>query len=124
MSNLSLTALKSLTETSLGEITSDDWRKACRLVKEREREYWRRDGLMDEEIERIVINIGVTSSEEECTASSSESYDESTTDTADEQNTNDSNETDTAEEPTKGSSTDTADETCVAGVSGVQCLRS
>ncbi|KAJ4430223.1 hypothetical protein ANN_22435 [Periplaneta americana] len=44
----------------------EDCIKCCQSVKYIEYEYWRRDALMEEEVERIVINIGIVSSDEEC----------------------------------------------------------
>ncbi|KAJ4429101.1 hypothetical protein ANN_26102 [Periplaneta americana] len=44
----------------------EDWIKCCQSVEHIEDEYWRRDALMEEEVERIVINIGIVNSDEEC----------------------------------------------------------
>ncbi|KAJ4442739.1 hypothetical protein ANN_04330 [Periplaneta americana] len=56
-----LSVLKQMTAQSISEISKEAWIKCCQSVKHIEDEYWRRDALMEEEIERIVINIGIVS---------------------------------------------------------------
>ncbi|KAJ4430692.1 hypothetical protein ANN_19283 [Periplaneta americana] len=92
--SISLPVLKQMTAQSISEISKEDWIKCCHSVKHIEDEYWCCDALMEEEVERIVINIGIVSSDEECDEDEMD-YDRPGrgTDTAD-----------------KGSSTDSADE--------------
>ncbi|PSN40636.1 hypothetical protein C0J52_21101, partial [Blattella germanica] len=63
-SSLSLPSLKEISEQALNEITKEDWKKVCDHVKKIADDYWRRDSLLEDEIQRIVINIGVESSDE------------------------------------------------------------
>jgi hypothetical protein len=56
---------KEITRISVKQITKDDWVKVCSRVNEMEADYWRLDGLMEAEIERIVINVGLKDSDEE-----------------------------------------------------------
>ncbi|KAJ4446742.1 hypothetical protein ANN_13439 [Periplaneta americana] len=90
-----------MTAQSISEISKEVWIKCCQSVKHIEDECWRRDALMEEEVERVVINIGIVSSDED-----EMDYDrpDSSTDTADE-----------------GSSTDSADE-IETSASGIQLL--
>ncbi|KAJ4447945.1 hypothetical protein ANN_09954 [Periplaneta americana] len=94
-----------MTAQSISEISKEVWIKCCQPIKHIEDEYWRRDALMEEEVERVVINIGIVSSDEECDEDEID-YDRpgSSTDTADE-----------------GSSTDSADE-IETSASGIQLL--
>ncbi|KAJ4448789.1 hypothetical protein ANN_00180 [Periplaneta americana] len=50
---------------TLSKVTPENWRKACESVEKGERFYWEKDGLIDEVIDRFVINIGETDSEHE-----------------------------------------------------------
>ncbi|KAJ4436103.1 hypothetical protein ANN_18730 [Periplaneta americana] len=89
-----LSVLKQMTAQSITEISKEVWIKCCQSVKHIEDEYWRRDVLMEEEVERVVINIGIVSSDEECDEDEMDyNRPDSSTDTAD-----------------QGSSTDSADE--------------
>jgi hypothetical protein len=36
----------------------DDWLPLCEHVNKVEKEFWERDGIMDEELEQIVIDLG------------------------------------------------------------------
>ncbi|KAJ4447320.1 hypothetical protein ANN_09324 [Periplaneta americana] len=63
----------------------EDWQKASDKVKTIEEDYWRRDALMEQEIEQIMINVGLSTSDDvdnNCEASCNESEGGSTTDTA------------------------------------------
>lgn len=55
--------MKQMTAQSISEISKEVWIKFCQSVKHIEDEYWRRDALMEEEVERVVINIGIVSSD-------------------------------------------------------------
>ncbi|KAJ4451609.1 hypothetical protein ANN_03078 [Periplaneta americana] len=81
------TIFKQRTSQSISEISKEDWIKCCQLVKHIEDEYWRRDALIEEKVERIVINIGIVSSDKD-----EMDYDRpgSSTDTADEDSSTDS----------------------------------
>ncbi|PSN40039.1 hypothetical protein C0J52_22491 [Blattella germanica] len=62
----------------------EQWVSACNHVKNLEEEYWRRDGLMDEEIDRLIIHFdssGNSDGGDSCSATETAG---SSTDTADE----------------------------------------
>ncbi|KAJ8884470.1 hypothetical protein PR048_016327 [Dryococelus australis] len=87
VSKLSLSIMKQPTHCRLSEVTPGDWKKACQHVRNIEQEYWQGEELMEQEIEIIVINTGLESSDDEsdqeiyvATASEPEGY---TTDTTD-----------------------------------------
>jgi hypothetical protein len=40
------------------QMGKDDWLPLCEHVKEAEKEFWERDGIMDEELEQIMIDLG------------------------------------------------------------------
>ncbi|KAJ4427968.1 hypothetical protein ANN_23981 [Periplaneta americana] len=68
-------------------IDVEDWQKACDKVKTIEEDYWLRDALMEQEIEQIIINVGLSTSDDEgddnnCEASCNESEGGSITVTA------------------------------------------
>jgi hypothetical protein len=44
--------------------TQADWARSCSRVKKPEVGYWHTDGLVEEELERHVINTGFASSED------------------------------------------------------------
>ncbi|KAJ4440554.1 hypothetical protein ANN_08699 [Periplaneta americana] len=80
----SLTKLKQLTSECIHNIDVEDWQKACDKVKTIKEDYWRRDALMEQEIEQITINVGLSTSDDEgddnnCEASCNESEGGSTT---------------------------------------------
>ncbi|PSN52525.1 hypothetical protein C0J52_14325, partial [Blattella germanica] len=54
-SSVSLSSLKEISEQALNEIPKEDWKKVCDHVKKIADDYWRRDALLEDEIERIVI---------------------------------------------------------------------
>ncbi|PSN44022.1 hypothetical protein C0J52_16975 [Blattella germanica] len=45
-------------------ITKDDWIGAIRHVNQISDDYWTRDGLLEEELDRIIINVGIDSTDE------------------------------------------------------------
>jgi hypothetical protein len=55
--SVSLTALKEMTRTSLGELAHENWIQSYNHMKTTEEQYWRRDGLMREATENIIIII-------------------------------------------------------------------
>ncbi|PSN53932.1 hypothetical protein C0J52_02406 [Blattella germanica] len=72
--HVSLLTLKSLSCDSIGAITVNDWKNSVQKVKSIQETYWKRDLLVEEEMERLIINPGLDSSDElgEETATGSE----------------------------------------------------
>ena len=73
--------VKTLIQEGIGRIDDNTWSDCCRHVRDRETEYWKADIAVEQEIEKIVIQIDsdsdVSSSEED------NAYEEGeTTDTA------------------------------------------
>jgi len=105
VSSVPLSTLKEMTRNDIREITQEDWVKACNKVKKIEDDYWRRDALMEEAIDNLIINVGFDSSDDEISEADDKLNDEpeeregSCTDTADEEL-----------EELNNISTDTADE--------------
>ncbi|PSN41429.1 hypothetical protein C0J52_22656 [Blattella germanica] len=62
-SSVSLSSLKEVTEQAFNEITKEDWKKVCDHVKKIADDYWHRGVVLEDEMERIVINISVESSD-------------------------------------------------------------
>ncbi|PSN51681.1 hypothetical protein C0J52_09593 [Blattella germanica] len=62
--HVSLSTLKSLTRDSIGAITVNDWKNSVQKVKAIQETYWKRDALVEEEMERLIINPGLDSSDE------------------------------------------------------------
>ena len=105
--------VKTLIQEGIGRIDANTWSDCCRHVRDRDTEYWKADIAVEQEIEKIVIQIDsdsdVTSSEEGNASEEGETTDTAgeegeTTDTAGEEGET----TDTAGE--EGETTDTADE--------------
>ncbi|XP_069675935.1 uncharacterized protein [Periplaneta americana] len=97
VSSVTFKQLREVTSQCISDITEQDWKRACAKVKAIQEEYWYRDALMEEEIERIITDVGLVSSDEENAGNTSIANvwedDDSSTDT------------------TSGSSTETASET-------------
>ena len=70
-----------LTHDAIAAVTEDDWVSSCRQLEEVERKYWDADIAVEEEIEKIVIQV--TSSDED-TDTATECSDYSDTESADE----------------------------------------
>ena len=70
-----------LTHDAIAAVTEDDWVSSCRHVEEVERKYWDADIAVEEEIEKIIIQV--TSSHED-TDTATECSDYSDTESADE----------------------------------------
>jgi hypothetical protein len=47
--------LEEITRQSVGEITHGDWIEACDHVKTTEERYWRKNGLMTETTENLIV---------------------------------------------------------------------
>ena len=62
-----------LTHDAIARVTADDWMKCCRHVVGIEEKYWKSDIAIEEELEKIVIQV--TSSDEDTdTASECSDY--------------------------------------------------
>ncbi|PSN49870.1 hypothetical protein C0J52_14140 [Blattella germanica] len=61
--HVSLSTLKSLTHDSIGTITVNDWKNSVQKVKSIQETYWKRDALVEEKMERLIINPGQGSSD-------------------------------------------------------------
>ena len=71
-----------LTHGAIAAVIEDDWVSSCRHVEEAERKYWDADIAVEEEMEKIVIQV--TSSDED-TDTATECSDYSDTESADEE---------------------------------------
>ena len=58
-----MTDIIQLTQDAIVAVTEDDWASSCRHVEEVERKYWDADIAVEEEMEKIVIQV--TSSDED-----------------------------------------------------------
>ncbi|KAJ4436444.1 hypothetical protein ANN_19077, partial [Periplaneta americana] len=58
----SLSEIRTITEDAISSITSDVWKKECEPVQKLEAEYREKDGLIEEEVARFVINLSEDSS--------------------------------------------------------------
>ena len=76
-----MTDVIKLTHDVIAAVTEDDWVSSCRHVEEVERKYWDADIAVEEEMEKIVIQV--TSSDED-TDTATECSDYSDTESADE----------------------------------------
>ncbi|CAK1583270.1 unnamed protein product [Parnassius mnemosyne] len=56
-SDFSLKRLKEVTELALSQVTEEDWRGFDDHVIILEENYWQRDGLMEDTIDRFVIEV-------------------------------------------------------------------
>ena len=73
--------IRQLTHDAIAAVTEDEWVSSCRHVEELERKYWDTDIAVEEEMEKIVIQV--TSSDED-TDTARECSDYSDTESADE----------------------------------------
>lgn len=64
MSRVPLSELKQNTRDAFSTITKDDWIGAIQHVNQISDDYWTRDGLLEEELDRIIINVGIDSTDE------------------------------------------------------------
>ncbi|PSN55580.1 hypothetical protein C0J52_12117 [Blattella germanica] len=64
MSRVPLSELKQNTRDAFSTITKDDWIGAIRHVNQISDDYWTRDGLLEEELDRIIINVDIDSTDE------------------------------------------------------------
>ena len=76
-----MTDVIQLTHDVIAAVTEDDWVSSCRHVEEAERKYWDADIAVEEEMEKVVIQL--TSSDED-TYTATECSDYSDTESADE----------------------------------------
>ena len=76
-----MTDVIQLTHNVIAAVTQHDWVSSCRHVEEVERKYWDADIAVEEEMEKIVIQV--TSSDED-TDTTTECSDYSDTESADE----------------------------------------
>ncbi|KAJ4442468.1 hypothetical protein ANN_04054 [Periplaneta americana] len=70
---LSLTKLHETTKKAIQEITRQDWTGFCHHVATLEAEYWEKDGVIQNIIDQISINLNIDSGSENCSSSSEES---------------------------------------------------
>ena len=59
-----LTDVQQVAEDGFKTITAARWRTVCEHVKKVETEYWARDNLRENEVEKLVINLAEDSSSE------------------------------------------------------------
>lgn len=79
--NMSLTALQTLTNEAMDSVTPSDWKKYIDHVKNNERHYWIKDGIMENAVDQVIVRLGEDSDSGSLTMSSD-----------DESNKNDENE--------------------------------
>jgi hypothetical protein len=77
--NLTLKRLKKLTENAFKTVTKQDWMGYCSHVRKLELQYWEKDGIVSNVIDKIVISLGdetdSSSSENDTNEDKSESDD-------------------------------------------------
>lgn len=61
---LCLTRLKDLTISAVNAVTKEDWVGYVSHVKKIEADYWKKDGILEDTIDSIVIQLGVDSDED------------------------------------------------------------
>ena len=76
-----MTDVIQLTHDAIAAVTEDEWVSSCRHVEELERKYWHADIAVEEDMEKIVIQVN---SNDEDTDTARESSDYSDTESADE----------------------------------------
>ncbi|PSN52480.1 hypothetical protein C0J52_11236 [Blattella germanica] len=106
MSRVPLSELKQNTRDAFSTITKVDWIGAIRHVNQISDDCWTRDGLLEEELDRIIINVGI------------DSTDESSDDAIQRESATDSSATDTADT----SATESGDEVTTFMNMGVERL--
>ncbi|PSN42730.1 hypothetical protein C0J52_13606 [Blattella germanica] len=57
--------VKTLFETAVSKVTMENWKSACDHVKSVEKFYWEKDGLVDEVVDRLCINLEDSDNDEE-----------------------------------------------------------
>jgi hypothetical protein len=87
--NLTLERLKELTEDAFKTVTKQDWMGYCSYVYRLELQYWEKDGVVSDVIDKIVILLG-----DETDSSSSESHT-----SEDKSESDDGNDSDLAQPP-------------------------
>ncbi|PSN50533.1 hypothetical protein C0J52_03508 [Blattella germanica] len=57
--------VKTLFETAVSKVTMENWKSACDHVKSVEKFYWEKDGLVNEVVDRLCINLEDSDNDEE-----------------------------------------------------------
>lgn len=76
--DLSLKMLTELTESAISSVTKQDWEGYCKHVEKEEEQYWKKDCILPDLVDSIIINLGGTSSDSD----SDNDSDNSSTDSA------------------------------------------
>ncbi|KAF8764364.1 hypothetical protein HNY73_022443 [Argiope bruennichi] len=61
--DLSLENLQNLLCDALGGVSSKEWEAHCRHVEKLENSYWEKDGILEEVVDELVVQIGSTESD-------------------------------------------------------------
>ena len=77
--DLSLENLKLLLNQTFTKVTANEWASYCKYVEKKENEYWEKDGLAKDIVDKLFIKVGESSDSETGSAlsdgSESEFYD-------------------------------------------------
>ncbi|XP_055932774.1 uncharacterized protein LOC129962803 [Argiope bruennichi] len=63
--DLSLDNLKSLLQTAITEVTSEEWAAHCKHVEKLENNYWEKDGLLEDLVDELSFQIDTNDSDSE-----------------------------------------------------------
>lgn len=62
--DLSLEKLKVLLSQAFTKVTANEWASYCKCVVKKENEYWERDGLTEDVVDKLIIEVGESSDSE------------------------------------------------------------
>ena len=62
--DLSLENLKLLLNQAFTKVTANEWASYCNYVEKKENEYWERDGLTEDVVDKLIIEAGESSDSE------------------------------------------------------------
>lgn len=77
--NMSLTALQDLVNDAMGSVSPSDWKKYVDHVINIEKDYWNKDGIMEDAVDQVIVRLGddsETSDSETTTSDDNESSDD------------------------------------------------
>lgn len=81
--DLSLTKLREVTENAMASVTTQDWEGYDLHVQSIEKQYWEKDALLEETVDRIIINLGTSISDSEEDSDEENADDEGLSDSSD-----------------------------------------
>ena len=62
--DMSLSRLHELVQRGIASVSKDDWAVFCNHVKSIEDAYWEKDGLVENAVDEMIINLGDDSSDD------------------------------------------------------------